>query len=156
MDNFTSGSVCREGAKKSVGISICNARWLLFIIISASSLLASWLSISSWWQTCSQQELHLLKGGKKVPGYCIYSASECGISIHVKWTNLLHLLILEQLFSQLWYLHTVLCSTVQVAEIASPLRETFCFFYIISCQFDFMITIFKICIASYIVAHLHQ
>lgn len=28
---------------------------LLFIIISASSLLASWLSISSWWQTCSQR-----------------------------------------------------------------------------------------------------
>ena len=30
-------------------------------LLAASSLLASWLGITTWWQTCSQQELHLLK-----------------------------------------------------------------------------------------------
>ena len=46
----------------------------------------------------------MLKGGKKVPGYYIYSASECWnfnpssglLSLVLSWTNLLHLLILER------------------------------------------------------------
>lgn len=39
----------------------CGAGPFYHHLLSASSLLASWLGITTWWQTCSQQELHLLK-----------------------------------------------------------------------------------------------